>query len=427
MYSTLNARSGMGLNGWLRSYRKNLVPLSLIGFLWVFYACESSTVALKDDIVTQHEFKNLPVIGKIDGTKIFEGGFSGLHYIPGTQYDFYMVSDRGPNVDASELTNSASKVLAFPEYGPRILHVRLENNQLQILSYFTPTVNGRAFSCRNPDLPGMENTESMISVDWSLNYDASEYGVDIEGITVDNEGMIWICEEYRPALIRINPNTKEVVSLYSFESPWEGVTHHLLDSVLRYRRPNRGFEGITTTPEGKIIAVLQSPLHIEGENYSRHCRILELNPENGEQYWYFFPMRADTLNIRVKDWKLGAVAAIDNERLLVLEHASKKGDNMKFVTEIRLDKDKRIAAGSGLVEFENPQSIKPVESILRLDLRALGWDAALEKAEGIAVINDSTIAIINDNDYGVSSKDGDGVIYQTGDASYMWIIKLPEL
>ncbi|MEJ7680252.1 MAG: hypothetical protein WKG06_20840 [Segetibacter sp.] len=45
-------------------------------------------------------------------------------------------------------------------------------------------------------------------------------------------------------------------------------------------------------------------------------------------------------------------------------------------------------------------SIKPVSKTLFRDLPANQWPSALEKAEGLAIINGSTIAVGNDNDYG---------------------------
>ncbi|MBK9110064.1 MAG: esterase-like activity of phytase family protein [Saprospiraceae bacterium] len=55
----------------------------------------------------------------------------------------------------------------------------------------------------------------------------------------------------------------------------------MIDTVFKYRKNNRGFEGIAITPNGKIYVAIQSPLLFPsksiGEN-SRIHRILEIDP-----------------------------------------------------------------------------------------------------------------------------------------------------
>lgn len=384
----------------------------------------SSKQSSNDEAVTinAYSFAQLPLIGLRDSNAVYEGGFSGLHYIPGTEYEFFMVNDRGPNVDASTITGEAAKVLPFPTYGPSIFHVALKGGQLQIISSFRPVVGNSELSSKTPELPGMSAVETMLSSNRDSVLLPSTYGVDIEGIAVDSEGFIWLCEEYRPALIRIDPLTHQVVKTYSFTPGWEGVNHSPLDSILQYRVPNRGFEGITITPNGRIVAVLQSPLHKDGDTYGDLNRILVLNPHTDEQIWYFYPMETDTGAIRQKDWKLGAIASVNEHHFYVLEHASNGGDNLKLITEINLKNATAYPANGEAPEWDAPSTIVPVEKRILLDLRAHGWDEALEKAEGIAVIDHNTIAIINDNDYGVGAPKKDGRIKATGDESFLWII-----
>lgn len=380
-----------------------------------------SEYAISIDI---YPFQNLPLIGLADSLQVFEGGFSGLHYIPGTAYEFYMVNDRGPNVKASAYMNGDAKVLPFPSYGPAIFHMALREGKMHILSTFRPLVDTIPLSSKTPFLPGMTKVETMLDVTRDSILSPSEYGVDLEGITVDAEGFIWLCEEYRPALLRIDPRSKKIVKSYSFTPGWENIDHTPLDSILRYRRPNRGFEGLTITPEGKIVAVLQSPLHKTGMAYTKLNRILVLDPKTDEQQWYFYPMETDTGSIRQNDWKLGAISAINEQRFYVLEHAAHGGDNLKYITEIDLKDASSHPADGTAPEWNAPADISPVNKQILLDLRAHGWDEALEKAEGIAVIDSNTLAIINDNDYGVNSPKKDGRVNPTGDESFLWIIRI---
>ncbi|RYD83604.1 MAG: choice-of-anchor D domain-containing protein [Sphingobacteriales bacterium] len=65
------------------------------------------------------------------------------------------------------------------------------------------------------------------------------------------------------------------------------------------------------------------------------------------------------------------------------------------------------------------QGITPVKKTLLMDLNANGWPTALEKAEGLAIINDSTIFICNDNDYGQVSPLENGIATATGITSHV--------
>jgi Bacterial Ig domain/PA14 domain/Secretion system C-terminal sorting domain/Bacterial protein of unknown function (DUF839) len=55
-----------------------------------------------------------------------------------------------------------------------------------------------------------------------------------------------------------------------------------------------------------------------------------------------------------------------------------------------------------------------------MDLLATGWSATLEKAEGLAIINDSTLAIGNDNDYAQVSPTENGVATATNTLSHVY-------
>ena len=64
-------------------------------------------------------------------------------------------------------------------------------------------------------------------------------------------------------------------------------------------------------------------------------------------------------------------------------------------------------------------SIVPVQKTLVMDMLANGWPVELEKAEGLAIIDEHTIAIVNDNDYGQVSVPQDGIAVPTGINSHL--------
>lgn len=53
-----------------------------------------------------------------------------------------------------------------------------------------------------------------------------------------------------------------------------------------------------------------------------------------------------------------------------------------------------------------------------MDLQAHGWPVSLEKAEGLAIVNDSTLFIGNDNDFGITTPSVSGVPSENGVAVY---------
>jgi len=61
-----------------------------------------------------------------------------------------------------------------------------------------------------------------------------------------------------------------------------------------------------------------------------------------------------------------------------------------------------------------------------MDLMANGWPSVLEKAEGLAIINDSTIAIGNDNDYGQTTLNAseNGIAVATTNLSHVFVYRL---
>jgi uncharacterized protein YjiK len=94
-----------------------------------------------------------------------------------------------------------------------------------------------------------------ITLDMNMNelgYDIN--GLNPEGIAVDKNGNFWICNEYGPFIVQLDSQEK---ILQKFE-PGNG-----LPEVLKYRVPNRRFEGLTIDEEGNVYTTVQNTLDIE--------------------------------------------------------------------------------------------------------------------------------------------------------------------
>ena len=61
---------------------------------------------------------------------------------------------------------------------------------------------------------------------------------------------------------------------------------------LKYRVPNRGFEGLTIDEEGNVYATVQSTLDVEGKtkDVANFTRVIKLNPETKEVETFAYPL-----------------------------------------------------------------------------------------------------------------------------------------
>jgi hypothetical protein len=402
-------------------------------------------------ITLTQDYKNFnsAFIGTFQGINFRESGFSGMFAVPGTNgQEFWICSDRGVNIDAGSANCSPTydKIYGFPNYAPKIHRVRVKGDSVQILQTISmkrPDGTG-ATGLLNPAGFGSTATEQTTydTVSDCANYSAKivakdVWGIDAEGIAVDRDGNFWVCEEGGPTIWKMNANGV-VIKRYT---PFAGIAgaeaiDAPIDTVFKYRKNNRGFEGITIAPNGKIYAMIQSPLLFPtktvGEN-SRIHRMLELNPATGATRVFAYLndgiIGASGANqIRLRDWKLSDLAAINDTTFLVIEAALRGTTDIKKIYKINISTASTVSAGlyggltlEALVDSAGlaANGIIPVKKTLMMDLFAAGWDHALEKAEGLAIINDSTIAICNDNDYGQYSPLENGIATATSTVGHV--------
>jgi hypothetical protein len=321
-------------------YKKGLRSLITAAFIAVA-SMSKAQIALVQD----YENTVSPTIGTFQGIEFKEAGFSGLYAIPGTNgKEFWTVSDRGVNVDGANANPSTcrptyDKIYGFPTYAPKIHRIRLNGSSVEILQTITmKRPNGtNATGIINPTGFGstaleVASTDTVLTCD-NFNLKTApkdEWGIDSEGIVVDADGNFWICEEGGPTIWKLNPNGV-VLQRYTpyANQPGSLIQDIQIDSVFEFRKNNRGFEGIALTPNGKIYAFIQSPLlyptKTVGEN-SRIHRILEIDPSTNQTQMFVYLNdgiigASGSNQIRLRDWKIGDMAAINNHEFLVLEAA----------------------------------------------------------------------------------------------------------
>ena len=112
------------------------------------------------------------------------------------------------------------------------------------------------------------------------------FGIDPEGINVDRYGNFWLCEEGGACIWKLNKNGV-LIKRYSPFANLIGAqsVDVMLDTVFKYRKNNRGFEGLAITPNGKVFGIIQSPIfyptQVIGEA-SRIHRIVEIDPKTDQ-------------------------------------------------------------------------------------------------------------------------------------------------
>lgn len=395
-------------------------------------------------------------IGTFMGVSFREAGFSALAVIPGTDgKEFWTCSDRGVNVDCASANPAAckptyDKLFCFPSYTPKIHRVRIQGDSVQILKTITikrpnatPTVGYLL-----PAGFGSTATEeaSTDTVQDCANFTAKRapkdaWSIDCEAIAVDKKGNFWIAEENGPTVWKLDASGV-ALNRYSPYANLAGAQPEdiLIDTAFKYRKNNRGFENMTIAPNGKVYAIIQSPLLYPtkaiGEATRVH-RMIEIDPATNATRMFVYlndgVVGTGANQIRLQDWKLGDMTAINDTSFLVLEAAARGTTDIKRMYMINISGATVVHSGlysgktlEGLADSTGlaGEGVKAVKKSLVMDLLANGWDAALDKAEGVTIINDSTIALCNDNDFGQSCPSANGIPVATSNLSHIVIYSL---
>ncbi len=399
------------------------------------FAQQISTFPTAGFELKKYKFDEMPVVGTHNGLIVKEGGVSGIVYQNGV---FYLISDRGPNADVAAGTAAKGKtplLFPFPKYAPKVWQATLEGDKLQVLRKYSIKRPDNSTASGLPLPPSGGNPEDMAWSDTlgtTIPYDT--WGLDAEGLARTPNGDWWICEEYGTSIWQLDAQFRVKKRYTPFPSQPQDVA---LDPLWGKRRSNRGFEGITCTPNGKVYALLQSPANIPDEKTgqkSRLHRLLELDPATGLTRTFIYEHAVPQGNIRNQDWKIGDIAAINNKEFLVLEHAERKKESVKNIYKISIESATPLSAA---MEFHTPiealidantlvsKGIYPVEKKLLADLTQLGWEQDHDKPEGLTVMSDSTFAVINDNDFGIDAPKADGNIIGTGKTTRLYVYTLP--
>lgn len=330
------------------------------------------------------------------------------------EYVFWGITDRGPNIDSPNVGKGgkiyASKIFASPSFVPSYTKITVGADGVK---FGTPVALKTGDGKNTTGLPlpaGLVGSSGEIALDVNLNELApSADGYDTESIAFDakDRRYIWVSDEYGPFAVKVELATGKIVKKLA---PGSG-----LPELIAKRVPNRGAEGLAVTPNGKIYVMVQSILDdlsiSSSKSKALFCRIVEYDPATGKTRQLAYPIDAGYK--KQADCKLGDIAALDNTHFLIIEQgkrADKKMYNIVYKIDIAGATDITAVKASDGQELESVSSaadlaalgVRMIAKTELLDLRANGWN--VEKAEGLAVIDNRTIAVSSDNDFGLVTK-----------------------
>ncbi len=358
---------------------------------------------------------------------------SSMANVPGKDDEFWLMGDRGPNVDG---TVANTKIFPDPNYQPRMIKVRvLADGTLQQLDTIlfkngdaTP-MTGKPFIGSGAGSTG----ETGYALDLATNLAAATPlasdpdGLDPEGLVVRNDGSFWVSDEYGPWIVGFDATGTVTQRIGPFSTTGTVTSPNpnarKLPAVLAKRRANRGMEGLTITPSGWLVGMMQSPLFNPSSaavSGSQVCRILFFNPTTGltKQYAYVLESASPAVS---------EILALNESEFLVLERdgnwpGGSPASAIKKIFRIHVGQatdisdpadgaNGKLYGGKTVDELKTTagllaQGITPVRKWLAVDMLALtdqnGTAYPHDKPEGLALVNGGkTLVLVNDDDFGV--------------------------
>lgn len=322
------------------------------------------------------------------------------------------LTDRGPNADAPAVGDQEAKIFANPQFVPLLMDIRVGDGKA-VASNLRPLHDQQGPISGLPLPAGLIGSTNEVALSDTLKtLESDRRGLDTEGITPDGKGGYWLCDEYGPFLIHIDNQGKILAKYGPTPEQGEQAVASGLPNIIKWRQPNRGFEGITRLPDGRILAAVQSTLDVDGKskNKAQFTRLVSFDPASGKTAMYGYPIDIDSYK-KAKDAKVGDIVAVDNQHILLVEQGSDKDKQMInkiYLVDLSQASDLTAFDGQGkALEFDDAKDlakrgVKLAQKREVVDLRKLGWQQ--EKVEGLSLIDERTLAVINDNDFGLQAK-----------------------
>lgn len=217
--------------------------------------------------------------------------------------------------------------------------------------------------------------------------------IDPESIQIDDNGNIWIGDEYGPFLLEVSADGKvigKVVPLPDVaapENPYLNGESNILSSA--------GFEAMGINPRGTVLYPMLER-SVVGDN-SKTVRIYQFDIKARQYTNGYFLYRMDEDATKVTD-----MVAVNDTKFLILERNSgskSKHDSFKKVYLIDLSK----ARPGEYIDKSELLDLMKLEDPLDLDGDGEETFAFSHSLESLLILDESTLLVSNDNNYGGST------------------------
>lgn len=397
----------------------NRIALGLLGCGMVVSACQDELDQLDRFIYPAFaEATNPKILSTAPNrTVLYNGGYGSS--IASDWRDpsvFYMLTDRGPNA-AGVQANSI--IFGKTDFTPQIGKFRIVGDQL-VLENVILLKNASGQLLNGLPNPAGQGNTGEIALDFNGQTIAPHPdGLDSEGLVYLSDGTFWVSDEYGPHIVHFDATGKTIERINPFGTGTGGRT---IPKVFATRRPNRGMEGLTITPDGKtLVGMMQSPMYnptSAAVSGSRVIRILTFDIATGATKQYVYLMENASLT------GCSEIAAITNTTFLALERDGNYGGhpttpatfkrvykfdlaNATEISDPANGTNGKLFNGQTVEQLKDETGLKnagitPVAKTLVFDLLTeISPVYPHDKAEGIALIGRNRLAISNDDDFGV--------------------------
>ncbi|MFC4909058.1 esterase-like activity of phytase family protein [Actinomadura gamaensis] len=353
---------------------------------------------------------------------------SDLYHEPGAPSDeFWAITDRGPNGTAT-VDGEDRTTFPVPTFDPTIVKVRAHQGTLKIVKALPIRARDGRPVTGLPNVPGRE--DAPYSIDGKTELSFNPDGIDSEGLVRTRDGGFWVAEEYGPSLLHLDRHGR-VIKRYVPQG-WPGQGSHSpikanLPAILNKRTYNRGFEGLSISPDGRYLyAAVQSPLsNPDKKAYksSRNGRILRFDLRKDEvtgEFAYRFEdvcaFDAESCG-KQSEMKISALTALPDGRILVDERTDRVARlysvDVRKATDILGSRwDDAATTPSFEASAEIPAGVTALPKSLAVDLASV--PGLPGKIEGVALAGRRTLAVVNDNDFGLGTFGPDGRLVDSG-------------
>ena len=340
------------------------------------------------------------------------GGLSDLVCVPSestkTKKVFYTLTDRGPNGKTKGDKKNPQRPFLFPEFTPQILKLEWSKDKgaqvVQRILLKSPE------GANLTGLPNVLGDETPIDRN-DKKLAANPWGLDSEGLALDDQKNFWVSEEYGPSLLKVNPQGQVIKKWIPFGSAPERAGLAELPKFLKERKYNRGFEALVWTPQNTVLMFLQSEVPKVTKTYAP---IIEFDPKTEKTIGvYLYPLSDE-------GGKIGAATVGSAGDIWILEQNGEVGKKAwQRVFAVKMPKEANLFS----------------EGILKQDLKLTGKEVLLqkkevlnltesglqdfEKLEGLCRDNEGSVYVVNDNDFSVHKEN------EKTD-SYLFIMKEPK-